>query len=140
MKFWDASAVVPLVIGDERDSGVDRAYDATPMVVWWGSVVEVTSAIARRERSGDLAPDLVARSLQLLELLFRSWREVPPSDPLRRSARRLLRVHSLRAADSLQLAAALAAAGDYPGALQFVCRDARLGEAAAREGLMVVGI
>lgn len=140
MRFWDASAVVPLLIEDEPDSPVDREYDARPMLVWWGTIVEATSALARRERAGDLAPDKVARSFGLLELLSGRWREIPPSDSLRRSAQRLLRVHSLRAADSLQLAAALAAAGDATGSLEFVCRDARLGEAAAREGLRVVGL
>jgi predicted nucleic acid-binding protein len=140
MRFWDASAVLPLIVEDEPGSPVDRAYDAKPMVVWWGTVVEATSALARREREGELAPAVAARCFELLERLSRSWREVPPSDPLRRLAQRLLRVHSLRAADSLQLSAALAAAGSHPEALEFVCRDARLGEAAAREGLKVVGL
>jgi hypothetical protein len=44
----------------------------------------------------------------------------------------------LRAADSLQLAAALVAAEHQPHALEFVSLDERLNEAASREGFPVV--
>jgi len=140
MRFWDTSAVVPLLVEEEPGSPIDRVYEPSPMVVWWGTVVEVTSALARRERAGGLTLEATARSFELLDHLCRSWREVPPTDALRRSAQRLLRVHSLRAADSLQLAAALAVAADSPGSLEFVCLDVKLAEAAAREGLKVVGV
>lgn len=139
MKFWDASAVVPLVVDDEPTSVLDREYGSGPMLVWWGTIVEVSSALARRERTGDLTPSMIAKGLTALERLSQGWREIPPSEQLRRTAQRLLRVHSLRAADSLQLAAALAAAGTQPGSLAFVCWDARLAEAAAREGFRVIG-
>lgn len=139
MKFWDASAVVPLLVDDQPTSPLDQEYASGSMLVWWGTVVEVCSALARRERTGDLTPNMVARGLKSLERLSQGWREVPPSDQLRRTAQRLLRVHALRAADGLQLAAALCAAGDQPGSMAFVCRDARLAEAAAREGFRVIG-
>jgi predicted nucleic acid-binding protein len=140
MRFWDASAVVQLLVAEEPSSPIDRVYETTAMVVWWGTVVEATSALARREREGSLTQGAATRGYELLELLCSTWREVPPSDLLRRSAQRLLRVHSLRAADSLQLAAALAVAGDAPGSLEFVCRDAKLTEAASREGLKTIGL
>jgi hypothetical protein len=47
-------------------------------------------------------------------------------------------VHPLRAADSLQLAAAIIAAEREPTTLEFVSLDDRLGEAASREGFRVV--
>jgi hypothetical protein len=53
-------------------------------------------------------------------------------------ASRLLRVHPLRAADALQLAAALAAAKGDPSSLDVVCLDQRLSEAARREGFRVL--
>ena len=56
----------------------------------------------------------------------------------RKSAIRILRVHPLRAADALQLAAAIAAAEDNPATLPFVTFDDRLGQAAARDGFVVV--
>ena len=68
-----------------------------------------------------------------------TWQEVQPTEPLRDGARPLLRVHDLRAADALQLAAGLAAAEGRPATLAFVCLDERLGAAAEREGFAVLG-
>ena len=62
-----------------------------------------------------------------------------PSASLRRIAERLLRLHSLRASDSLQLAAALTAADQDPATLEIVCLDERLARAARREGFRVLG-
>jgi len=64
--------------------------------------------------------------------------EISPSAAVRDRARRLLRVHSLRAGDALQLAAALVAAEGRPGTLPFVSLDDRQRRAADREGLDVV--
>jgi len=52
-------------------------------------------------------------------------------------AKRCLMVHPLRAADALQLGAALVACGDDPHGFEFVCVDERLNEAARREGFTV---
>lgn len=71
---------------------------------------------------------------------MKSWHEIAPTDALRRSTERLLRVHALRAADSLHLAAALAAASQDPESIEFVCLDARLAGAARREGFAVLGL
>jgi hypothetical protein len=57
---------------------------------------------------------------------------------VREGARRLLRVHPLGTADSLQVAAALVAAEGVPSSLPFVYLDGRLRAAAAREGLPVL--
>ena len=137
MSFWDASAVVPLILQEAVTGPTDPWYSTKPIIVWWGTSVEVTSAIVRRERGGSLSPEGVANSLALLSDMASRWIEIPPTGHLRDRARRLLRAHGLRAADGLQLAAALTAAIDDPGRLDFICRDARLSEAAAREGLRV---
>ncbi len=60
-----------------------------------------------------------------------------PSDEVRVNAQRLLRVHPLRAADSLQLAAAWVASEHEPPTLELVSLDHRLNEAASREGFRV---
>lgn len=137
MKFWDASAIVPLVLSESREDAAIGFDGKPPICVWWATVLEAVSAIARREREGALTAGQVENCVSRLAQLSDDWMEVAPSNALRDSARRLLRVHALRAADSLQLAAALALADDEPGRLDFVCRDARLAEAAAREGLRV---
>ncbi len=137
MTFWDSSAVVPLILDEAGTATLDLCVPTAPMNVWWGTLVEVTSAIVRRERAGTLSPESVVDSMALLSDMASRWNEVPPSGLLRDRARRLLRTHGLRAADGLQLAAALAMAKDNPGSLDFICRDSRLAEAAAREGLRV---
>lgn len=73
-----------------------------------------------------------------LRALADAWQEILPAEPIRTTAERLLRVHPLRAADSLQLAAAIIAAEREPTTLEFVSLDDRLGEAASREGFRVV--
>ena len=51
---------------------------------------------------------------------------------------RFLRVHPLRAADSLQLAAAFIAAERRPASLDVITLDDRLAAAARKEGFTVI--
>ena len=62
-----------------------------------------------------------------------------PTDRLHALAQRMLRVHALRAADALQLAAALLASDEEPAGLEVVTLDSRLADAARREGFRVSG-
>ncbi|HEU0056937.1 MAG TPA: type II toxin-antitoxin system VapC family toxin [Gaiella sp.] len=140
MRFWDASAVVPLLLEEARSETMRAESAERPqLVVWWGTVVECTSAISRRERSGALEPSEATEALETLDRLTRDWREVPPTPTLRDDAQRLVRVHDLRARDALQLAAARIAADGEPGALPFVTLDERLALAASREGFPLLG-
>jgi uncharacterized protein len=139
VRFWDASAIVPLLLSDEASSGLLALLERDPvMMVWWGTPVECTSALARREREGLLTPGDAARAIDRLRIVAGAWQEVLPADTIRSTAQRLLRVHPLRAADSLQLAAAVVASGHEPYSLELVCLDERLNEAAGREGFPVV--
>jgi uncharacterized protein len=140
LKFWDASAVVPLLVGETRSEGMRAELAERPeLVVWWGTVVECASALSRRERTGALEPPEATEALETLERLAGEWREVPPTTTLRDDAQRLVRVHDLRAADALQLAAARVAADGHPEALPLVTLDERLALAASREGFPVTG-
>ena len=135
MRFWDASAIVPLLLDEPaRQALLELLERDASMVVWWASPVECASAIARREREGALGLREAADAFRRLKALSASWSEVVASEAVRNAAMRLLRVHPLRAADSLQLAAAVVAAEGNPGELPFVCLDERLGDAAEREG------
>ncbi|MBI3981929.1 MAG: type II toxin-antitoxin system VapC family toxin [Gemmatimonadetes bacterium] len=139
MKFWDASAVAALLLDEPARGPLLDLLDEDPvMLAWWGTPVECVSAIARREREGALALTDVATVLEHLDGLARAWQEILPGDAVRSTARRLLRVHPLRAADSLQLAAAIVAAEHDPASLPFVCLDERLSDAASREGFRTV--
>jgi len=135
MKFWDTSAVVALLVDEPRRRAVrDKLERDSAMTVWWGTRVECVSALARRERERSVDPASAQRAFAQLSKLADQWQEVLPTQPLRNLAERIVRVHVLRAADALQLAAALTAALGDPSAVEFVCLDERLNEAAAREG------
>ena len=141
MRFWDSSAITPTFV-EEATSGRMRALveDGSTIGVWWGTIVECTSAVARRERSGDLSPDDAIDALVTVDRLAEEWAEVPPTNRLRDDARRMIRVHGLRAGDALQLAAARAVSDDHPETLPFVTLDDRLALAASREGFPVLGL
>lgn len=135
MRFWDASGLVPLCV-DQPESNRARALleEDRVMVVWWGSIVECWSAFTRlrREEVFTVANEDAARGL--LHTLHGSWIEIFPGDDVRVHAGRLLRLHAIRSADALQLAAALVWAGTPPSG-EMVVFDRRLQEAARLEGL-----
>jgi predicted nucleic acid-binding protein len=108
------------------------------MIVWWACEIECVSAIARAEREGLLDTKTITSALRRLAQLASAWHEVDPSDVVRETAARFLRIHPLRAADALQLAAAFLAADRRPASLELVTFDERLGVAARREGFAVI--
>jgi predicted nucleic acid-binding protein len=140
VKFWDSSALVPLLI-QEPTTAQGRHWMAADgeLIVWWATELECLSAIHRSERDNRLTPTGVASAMQSLAELRQSWQEIEPTESVRQQARRLLRVHPLRAADAMQLAAAFIAANQQPATLGFVCLDDRLADAARREGFPVLG-
>ena len=141
MKFWDASAIVPLLVLESSSRHLQSlAAQESAMLVWWGSKVECVSALARRERDGAFDARVMAIALQRLQQLADAWHEIDPSDPIRETAERFLRVHPLRAADALQLAAAFAAAERRPASLEIITLDDRLANAARKEGFGVVDL
>ncbi len=139
MNFWDTSALVALGVDEPHRRTALRVLEADDrMAVWWGASVEYVAALSRRERDGSLTTAEISEHLVQLHALSHVWYEVQPGRRVRLLAQRLLRVHPLRAADSLQLAAALAVAEDDPSSVGFVCFDARLNQAASREGFALL--
>lgn len=138
MKFWDASAIVPLIVSEASSRRLQALASAdTAMLVWWATEVECASAVVRREREGALDAAGVTLALRRLGQLAVAWHQVDPSDTIRAAAIRFLRVHRLRAADALQLAAAFLAAGHRPDSLEIVTLDEHLAAAASKEGFAV---
>ena len=139
MRFWDSSAIISLLVR-EATSGTLKALLEEDLAVaaWWSTPIECTSAIGRRERSGEMDADEIVLALSRLAELAESWTEVAPSKPVRDTAVRLVRAHELRAADALQLAAAIVASESQPETLELVTLDDRLATAAAREGFRVL--
>jgi predicted nucleic acid-binding protein len=139
VRFWDSSAIVPLLVDEPAHAAAAHEFGRDPDVLaWWATPVECVSALARLERDGALTADGVRDSLTRLDALAAAWHEIQPVAPIRQRAIRLLRVHPLRAADALQLGAALVAAEDQPSSLPFITFDERLALAAEREGFVVV--
>jgi uncharacterized protein len=141
MKFWDASAIVPLLVSETTTKVVQELAAADPtMLVWWGTAVECASAIARLERDGALDASGAIAAYNRLAQLAEGWHEVDPSDVIREAAIRFLRVHPLRAADALQLGAAFVAAERRPSSLEVVTLDDRLAAVARKEGFALVDV
>ena len=139
MKFWDSSAIIPLCLKEPASETVKRLLKGDEdIVVWWATRVECLSALVRRRREGVLSIHAEVRAKAILSVLWGQWSEVQPSDLVRQRSERLLQVHSLRAADSFQLAAALVWAQESPVGLDLVCLDQNLREAALKEGFTVL--
>jgi uncharacterized protein len=139
MKFWDSSAVIPLLVLEVMSASVQKIFDNDPVIVaWWATEIECTSAIARSQRSGQLHHDVAVEAFSRLTALQAGWHEVEPTDGVRESAKRFLRVHDLRTADALHLAAAFFIAEGRPSSLEFVSLDDRLLAAAQREGFLTI--
>ena len=138
MKFWDTSALLPLLVQETYTPEVNQLLkEDTDILTWWCTPVECVSAVARLERDNSLSSTDIESCLQRLYVLQNSWFEIQPNQLIRETAFRLLRTHSLRAADALQLAAAICAAENRPSTLEFVCLDNRLIAAARKEGFSV---
>jgi hypothetical protein len=139
VRFWDSSAVVPLAVEEATSRALKRPYADDPdQIVWWATEIECVSAIARRERSAELTEAEAREGIARLEQLVRAWTEIEPGEIVRRTAKRLLSVHDLRAADAIQLAAALVASENRAETLELVTIDERLADAARREGFPVL--
>ena len=139
MRFWDSSSIVPLILAESTTGTLKTLIEPRGlMMVWWGTPVEVVSAMARRVRDGVLDAARFAQSRRRLEILAEGWQEVAPSDHLRGLAERAVRVHELRAADAFQLAAAMIVAEGAHSAVEIVTLDRRLRDAALRESFRVL--
>jgi uncharacterized protein len=139
LRYWDSSAVVPLILRQESTARAREWLREDPvMLVWWSTEIECVSAIARIERERQGVSSAINLSLTKLKKLASSWQEVQPTINVKEQSMRLLRVHSLRSADALQLAAAFVASEYRPSSIDFVCLDSRLADAAQREGFSLL--
>ena len=139
MRYWDASAVVPLAIAEHSSDQARDWLDQDPVLVTWAwTRVEIASAIERRARQGQISRAERRACLDRIAELAQAWDEVVDLQSVRSRALALLARHPLRAADAAQLGAALLVAEDDPSSLTFVCLDEQLALAADREGLRVL--
>jgi len=139
MKFWDSSAIIPLLVREPASGWACALYagDMT-VVVAWTAHIECASAIARRALGESLTTDETRKAHHRLAALAREWIEILPTDRLKQEAVRMVSVHELRTLDSVQLSSAVIAANTRPDLLPFVTSDQVLAEAAEKQGFPVV--
>ncbi len=137
MRFWDSSGIVVLLAAQPLTGhALELLRVDGDMIVWWSTPVECWSALMRLEREQRLTSVDIDLASQRLATLAAAWHEVAPVEEVRLQAKRVLRRHALRAADAVQLAAALVWSGPADER-EFVTFDARLKAAARIEGLRV---
>ncbi len=139
MKFWDTSALVPLIVDEPTTDGAREIFARDPDVaIWMLTSVELLSAIGRLGRQAveldDLVPDMRSAAIELVSRCT----VVTEVEGARRRAERLVGVHPIAAADALQVGAALVVCGDSPERLEFVTLDGRLARCAQLEGFRVI--
>jgi predicted nucleic acid-binding protein len=137
--FWDSSAIVPLCVNEPATSTVRSilAKDSST-VVWWTMRTECISALVRQSREGSLTSAGERQAREVLDTLANAWIEIQPTGNLRATGERALAVHSLRAADAFQLAAALQWCRGQTAGMSLVCFDDRLRTAAHNEGFTIL--
>lgn len=139
MKFWDSSALLPLLVEEGRSAACRHVLRRDRSIAVWAlTSVELTSALHRQHREGALTAEGLEEALARLDSAAAKWTEVEALVTVRERAVRLLAVHPLTSADGLQLAAALVLAGERPRGRGFVCADVRLAAAARAEGFSVI--
>lgn len=138
--FWDTSVLVPLCVREQSTDSARELLATYRLVAWWATRIEMHSALARIARMGLLSADEYVEAKQRAEDLRKSWTEVQPSETVRKLAEGLLDRFPLRAADSLQLAAALTWCRESPQDRAFLCADKQLLEAARRTGFHAVEV
>ena len=140
MRFWESSAIVPLIVPERTTVFCQRLVKADPYVVVWSLAgVEVHSALSRKYREGSLDKKKFDRAKSRRKVLMQGFSEILQYELVKKRCYRLLEIHFLRAADALHLAAAIVAFEEDIEGVEFVTFDQRLGEAAEREGFKVLG-
>jgi len=137
--FWDTSGIVLLCSLQPKSAPArQQARVHSRQVVWWATPIEALSAFHRLARESQLTKAELRQAFTRLEYLRARWSEIQPSEDARQTAERLLARHKLRAADALQLAAALVWCGDRTRGRVFIGADSILADAAEIEGFTVV--
>jgi predicted nucleic acid-binding protein len=139
VRFWDSSAVIPLLVQQQASAQADSWYaQDTVMVLWTLTTVETLSGLQRLLRDGMLSEAEVRAAEHRLTQVVQTAHVVERVDAVKATATRLLRMHPLRAADALQLGAALCWARSAPAGHSLITLDERLARAAVSEGFSVL--
>lgn len=135
MKFWDSSALIPLVAREKKTEAMYALFaDDRDVLVSWITPLEVTSAMWRKAGGNTDLRRMGERRLTVLET---QWTVVGDIERTLAEARLMIIRHGLRSGDAVQLAAARLARLEY-GDFPFVTSDEELIEAADAESFIVL--
>lgn len=138
MSFWDSSALVPLCTNEPRSILAGKLWKQFPAVfVWWETSVEICSALARIERENKITLSQRLKAEKRLTILEKVWKEILPNQRVKELARTFPAQYKLKAADSLQLAAALVWCQENPKGKDFVSGDEKLVKVAGTVGFTI---
>ena len=132
--FWDTSALVPLCVRQSNTPNALALHNQYQAVVWWATPVEIASALARLLRIRSLSPRDWVKARDLASQLADTWSVIQPTDAVRSKAIQIVERYDLRAADSLQLAAALEWCQDNPQGRILLTADDKLLQASILAG------
>jgi predicted nucleic acid-binding protein len=132
--FWDSSALIPLCVQQLQTQRSEALYINYGVTVWWSTQVEIISGLTRLLRMREIDAAEFVEGKQVAQAMAMIWTAIKPSANVEREARALLEQYPLRAADALQLAAALEWCEGKPKGRVFLTFDQRLGEVAAQAG------
>jgi uncharacterized protein len=140
--FLDTSALVKLYV---QEPGTDRLLplvgdqSENRFAVLAISVVELRSAIRRRQRAGDIEASVAIAVFEAVQMHMESrFLRQAVNDTVIDTALEMIDRYALRAYDAVQLAGCLAICRTAAEAFTFVCSDQRLLEAARSEQLKVL--
>ena len=108
------------------------------MAFWWGAPLESWEALLAAQRRQTISAADLQKAREVLDHLRARGFEVQPTEDLRARALRLLAVHPLKAAEALELAAALIWCRERTQGAGFVSLHPPLRLAAAMEGFRVL--
>jgi predicted nucleic acid-binding protein len=134
--YLDTSSLIKLYVEEEHSAAVrDLSQTATGLLTCRVAYAEARSALARRQRTGDLTDDDYRRIVSQLDV---DWEELLVIDFDEHLAGDLAERHAIRGFDAIHLAAALALARDTRTDIdfRFSTFDARLQTAATSEGIL----
>lgn len=139
ISFWDTSALLPLCCSQPSLTVLSKRFARrfSKKTIWWGTSVEIQSALNRLVREGELDNRQFIAAWRRWETLSDVLYVVEPKPKVKEIAETLPKTYGLRALDSFQLAAALVWCKEKPRHRPFVCYDKKLAEAAEDAGFKV---
>lgn len=139
--FWDTSALIPVFFKEDSSKILSNLFvERVENVIWDLTPIEIFSALCRRQRQKEISTEEFDRAWRAWQLIESKVYQVRSYESVKDRAVRILRIHPLKAADAMQLAAALVSTKEISQGHYFFTLDRSLCEAANKEGFSVIEV